>query len=355
MQVLTTDETIAGPVPRAARVRWIDAGRGVAIAMVVLFHTANWLSAAGADVDAWIEFNTVVSSLRMPLFFALSGLFARKWVTGSWRGLWDAKLRLYLWVFVVWSVIGSFAFIAGVRMKGEGSLAGAVIPALTALGRPRLELWFIWALALFFVVARLTRKVPPWVQLTVAGLGAAVALSGWETASPAWSGSVKYYAFFLAGLHLREVVLRIGSSRRRVVLVAAALVWAAVSVGLWRYGLREVPGLYFVNCVLGIVAGIALARVLARFEVLRSIGSQTLPIYLAHTPVIIAVAVLLHLAGLTGGLVVVVALPLLLAVFAIATALRLRTVAERHGAGWLYSPPGWFFRPAVPARPAAGS
>lgn len=325
---------------------WIDAGRGLAIVMVVLFHAANWLSVAGADVGAWIEANYVVSTLRMPLFFALSGLFARKWVSGPWRRLWDVKLRLYLWVFLVWTVIGSFAFVAGVRMKGEGSLGTAVVPIFLALGMPRLELWFIWALALFFVVARLTVKVPVAVQLVVAALASAVALSGWETASPGWSGAVKYYAFFLVGLHLRDTVLRIGSSQRWGVGIGAVVLWAAVSVILWQQNLREVPGLYFLNCVLGVAAGISVARVLARSQVVRSMGAKTLPIYLAHTPIIVTMAVVLHLAGVPDGPVMAVLLPPLFVALAVAAALKLQAVAEKHGAGFLYAPPDWFFRPA---------
>ncbi len=333
------------PSPRGAKVRvtWVDTGRGIAISLVALFHATNWLLGGGAHVQGWVQANLVMSSLRMPLFFTLAGLFAGKWVRGAWRPLWEHKVRLYLWVFLVWGAIGSVTYYAGLQMRGVGSVMSSVIqPYVLSPFMPRLELWFIWALALFFVIAKLTSRIPPGIQIGVAMAGAAVALSGWDTASPGWNGAVKYYGFFLVGMYGRDLVLRLGSSAGRPVLVAAFVVWLVVAVGLWALGWREVLGLYFVNCLLGVLGGIALSRALAGVPVLRSLGSQTLPIYLAHTPIIITVAVLLSHTGVLTHPIVAVLGPPTLAATAIALALVLHRSAQRAGATWLYAPPGWF-------------
>lgn len=342
--------------PPRPRLDWVDAGRGLAICLVAAFHAANWLAVAGAHVDWWINANLVVSSLRMPLFFTLSGLFAGKWIRGPLADVLRVKVRLYAWVFLLWGLLASAVFTAGVRMKGEGSLVGGtLVPYLVSPVMPRLELWFIWALAIFFVVATLTAKVPAWVQLTVAGVGSAVALSGWETASPGWSGAVKYYAFFLAGLYLRDQVIRFGAIESRLRLVGVVAVWAVVAVGLWWLGWREVPGLYFLNCVLGVLAGIAVARAAARVSWLRAIGSRTLPIYLAHTPIIVLTSIALFLAHATGHRGLDLLLVPLVTAGAIALALRVNDVAVAHHGGWLYEPPAWFFgrsaRPATAVSP----
>lgn len=344
--------------PRAGRVLWVDTGRGIAISLVALFHATNWLIGAGAHAGGWTQANLVMSSLRMPLFFTLAGLFAGKWVAGAWGPLWRTKLRLYLWVFLVWGAVGSVTYFAGLRMRGAGSVTNNMIePFLMSPLMPRLELWFIWALALFFVVAKLTRRVPVWAQLAVAGIGSAVALSGWETASPGWNGAVKYYVFFLVGLHLRGLVLERGSDARRGALVAVFVAWLAVAVGLWALDLRDVLGLYFVNCVLGVAGGIALSRALSRFAVLRRLGSQTLPVYLAHTPIIIVAAVLLSRTSFVDGPVVAVLGPPLLAASAVALALVLERGLRAAGAPWMYDPPAWFDvrrreRADAPVRPA---
>lgn len=331
------------PRPRRPRVEWVDTGRGIAISLVVLFHSSNWLLGAGAHVRPWVEANVVVSSLRMPLFFTLAGLFAGKWVRGAWTALWHSKIRLYLWVFLVWGAVGSLAYYVGVRMRGTGSFLSNVLqPYVLSPFVPRLELWFIWALALFFVVAKLTRRVPVAVQIGVAAVGSAIALSGWETASPGWNGSVKYYVFFLVGLHLRDVVLRRGSEARVLPMVGVVALWAAVAFGLWAADLREAPGLYFVNCVLGVAAGIAVSRALSRSHVLRDLGARTLPVYLAHTPLIIVTAALLKSWGAVDSPAVAVLGPPLLAAAAIVATLALERGAKRVGAGWLYEPPAWF-------------
>jgi uncharacterized membrane protein YcfT len=333
------DNTGAHAVGAAPRLDWVDQGRGLAICLVVLFHAANWLLAAGADVRGWLEFNLVASSLRMPLFFVLSGLFAAKWLRGSWRDLWTRKVRLFVWVFCLWTVIGVGAFMLGVRvMLGEGSLRGILLTLVLAPVMPKLELWFIWALALFFVAAKATRRVPPAVQLAVAGVGAAVALSGWVTQSPGWSGAVKYYAFFLFGIYGRDLVLRLGSSTRRSAAAAWVGGWLVVSLVLWRFDLREVPGAYFVNCVLGVGAGVVVSR-FVRVPVLRRVGARTLPIYLTHTPVIMVVCSALHLLGVTGAGVAMALLPPVLVAGVVAFAWWLSRAVEGGRWAWLYEVP----------------
>lgn len=327
----------AGP---RARIDWIDTGRGVAILLVALYHSASWLLAAGFDIAYWREINDALSSLRMPLFFALAGLFAPKWIDGAWSALWNVKLRLYIWVFLLWEAIGSVVFLLGVTMQGEGfSIRQSLLALLLSPVAPRFELWFIWALALFFVLAKLIRRLDHRVQLAVAGLVSLLALSGWETANVGWSGSAKYFFFFLAGLYLRPLILRLGSEPGRLVTLATVIAWAALSVTVAVFDLRVVPGLYFVNCLLGVVAGIGISRWLARLARLGSIGRTTLPIYLAHTPLIILLSFLLA-TPLLVPLVAPVAglLPPMLAAAAVTLALLLQRAVQPTWARYLYEP-----------------
>ncbi|GEK21311.1 acyltransferase family protein [Cellulomonas xylanilytica] len=330
------------------RLGWVDAGRGIAILLVALFHSANWSAAAGAHVGGWIQVNLVVSSLRMPLFFVLAGLFARKWVLARWSDLWDVKLRLYVWTYFLWTVVGVATFFIGVRMKGEGSLEGVLRVVGASPYAPQLELWFIWALALFFVVAKLTARVPVAAQLAVAGVASVIALSGWETSVPGWSGSVKYYFFFLAGMYARSAVLAFSERVGWGLGTALIVTWAGFSVLLWAMDWRALPGLYFVNCVLGVGAGIALSMAVQNAP-LRWIGSRTLPIYLMHTPLIILLAVALHYSGAVDLPGMSVLMPPLLAATAVSVALLVHSRRSSLHCEALFAPPGWF---ATVRRPA---
>lgn len=47
----------------------------------------------------------VFSTMRMPLFFAASGLFPAEWVRATWRELLAGKLALLIWVFMLWQAV----------------------------------------------------------------------------------------------------------------------------------------------------------------------------------------------------------------------------------------------------------
>lgn len=342
---------MSGTTAPKPRLDWVDAGRGLAITLVAMYHSASWLLGAGFEIDGWRQVNEALSSLRMPLFFMLAGLFAAKWLTASWSALWRSKLSLFVWVFLVWEVIGSAVFLLGITMKGQPiNLLGTVRDLVVSPIAPRFELWFIWALAIFFVVAKLIRRIDWRVQLALAGVCSAAALSGWETANIGWSGSIKYFFFFLAGLYLKDAVFRLSRARVGGLLVTLMVSWVAVSAVVAVFGLRWVPGLYFVNCVLGVVTGVTVSRWLARIPRLVSIGSNTLPVYLTHTPLIIVMAYLLALlAQIAPVALVAPALPPVLAGLAIAGSLLISGAAMRGPLRVLYEAPQFILGPS-PAR-----
>lgn len=332
---------MSAPGAASERIGWVDTGRGIAILLVALFHSANWLLGAGFDIPYWREINDALSSMRMPLFFILSGLFAPKWLLKPWRDLWTVKVRLYLWVFVLWEVIGSIVFLLGQTMKGEGfGLLDAVLGLLVSPVLPRFELWFIWALSIFFVVAKLSRRLDPRLQLVIAGAVSLVALGGLETANVGWSGSLKYYFFFLAGIYLRGWIIRIGTVDSRLLIGAAMVLWAGVTATVALLGLRDVFGLYFLNCLVGVVGGIAFSRTLRGVRWLGMIGRITLPIYLAHTPIVILISFVLSLPVFFAGVATIApVLPPILAVTAVLLALALNRFASRSWLRYAYEPP----------------
>lgn len=339
--------------PKPGRIAWVDTGRGIAISFVVLFHTANWLLAAGFPVQWWIETNAVLATIRLPMFFVISGLFAGKWMTARWSALWQTKLSLFVWVYVVWSVIATFTFMAGLAMKGQGgNPLGQIRGALAFVWDPRFELWFIWALALFFTGAKLLRRVPVVLQLIVTGIASVIALSGYVHINTGWEGVMKYFFFFLAGMHARTFFFwwaRTVPWYGSLGLILGAGVVAFLGVHLqWD----ALPGYYFVACVAGALAGVLISRALSRLRFLGRIGQRTLPVYLTHTSVIILVCwALSYLPDPAKSLPVALVLPPLLAATAIVASLALSSfVSRRRVVRHLYEQPGWFADLAVRER-----
>lgn len=310
-----------------------------------LYHSVNWLLSIGFDIAYWQHINDVLSSLRMPLFFMLSGLFARKWLTAQWRDLLRVKTLLFGWVFLMWEVIGSAAITLGQIAQGQGvGLRSTVASLLISPIYPRFELWFIWALAVFFIVAKITRTVRPWFQLVIAGVGSAIALGLLLNSNNGWTGSAKYYFFFLVGLYLRKEVIRFSQLPSRLIAFGVPFLWILVSVALSVLGIRSIFPLYFLNCVLGVFAGICLSQLVMKSRILSYLGRNTLPIYLAHTPIIIAIVFLVSLLPTPHNLIILAVAPALLAVCAIASSIGLFRLMGSTTAAFLYEPPLWATR-----------
>ncbi len=340
------------PAGRVDRLSWVDAGRGLAICLVALYHSTSWLSGAGLHLETWKAINDAVASLRMPLFFVLSGLFARKWLSVDWSALFSVKIRLFAWVFLVWSTIGSAVILLTLILAGhpESAMNSLKLYLLSPV-LPRFELWFLWALMLFFVVAKATRKLDYRLQLAVAGVISAGALSVWLLKTTGYTGAAKYYFFFLVGLYLREYVAKFSAIDRRSTLISVVVAWATVSASLTVFGLRAIFPLYFLNCLLGVLAGVCVSRTLARFAVIRGIGRNTLPIYVAHTPTIILIVTILGMTpAVPGAQPIAWLLPPVLAFVAVSAAVLLHRVSSTGPLRFLYEPPAALSRARVRLR-----
>lgn len=287
---------------------WIDVAKAISIVLVVLVHAIAWLSFADIDPGPVLQrVNDVAGNVRMPLFFTMSGIFAGQWVQRPWRRLINGKLALLAWPFLAWQ-LAMFAYKYGATFTLPGqendSFAEHVLRVVVAPVRPNAELWFLWALVLFFVTAKVLRSWPPGVllasavALSVAWSSLLQVLPGHEVvrlAGPGLSGVPMYFVFFVAGMVLKD----------RILAAAGRVAWwqAAIGFAVWAvlFGVFEVlepvdvvPGVRFVGQVCGVVGGSSLAVTLARVRALRVLGQQTLPVYLSHTTFVVVMASCLH-------------------------------------------------------------
>jgi uncharacterized membrane protein YcfT len=351
-----------------ARLDWVDAARGISIALIVLMHARLVLNGIGIDAGALTVVDDVAGHLRIPLFFAASGLLAARWATASWRELFRGRLSLLLWVFIVWQPVVLTYKLAEwwlLRDQLDERWAWQIGQLLLSPVRPVGELWFLWALCVFLVLSRLTGRVP--VALRV-GIPAAVSFV-WtafvepelgseirEVLGAGWGGVAKYYVFFVAAATFSGRIRALFSAVPRWVAALVFLGWLTLTILAIESGI-EVRWVRFLLFAGGAAAGFALGRVLSPIAPLRALGRNTLPVYVAHLAIIVGTAVVLNALALAPVLDVAPVVAVAgVAVLAIILALLLHRALERTRAGRLmYAPPAWFRAPATSGvRPRTG-
>ncbi|GAB3253536.1 acyltransferase family protein [Kineosporia babensis] len=343
----------------SGRVVWIDTVRGLTIALVVLLHATEWVQETGVRISAWDPVNELAETLRMPMFFLCSGILAAKWLHGPWRELFGRRVLVLGWVYLLWQVIGSGQALVAAQITGDQLTPLRMLASLLASPlRPRFELWFIWALAVIFVLARLGSGRSPGRQI---GLGLVVAALAFSSLVPAglnegWAGVPRYYVFFLIGCYHRPLLLALGAGMTRIRAWAAVAAWLLTTGLALQFGVLGWPGVGLAARLVAVLAGVALGLLLQPLKVFGHLGSRTLAIYLAHTPLVVLMVFLFDQAGGTGAdHTVLLSIPLVFSVLAVALSLALHWLALRGGLRVLYGPPRALMeRISGPRRTGAG-
>lgn len=336
-----------------AHVVWGDVTKAIAILLVVVYHAAVLGVPAKLVDPTWVAVNEALAAFRMPVFFFAAGLFAQSVLLRPWRRVWSTRLALLVWCFLLWTMLRFTYFLAvpmPSRPRETDLLALLLAPIL-----PKTGLWFLHALVVFVVVAKLIRRAPLWAQLAPAALLSVLFFSVLSTGNLSYTGMGRYLVFFLAGLHLRDLALRVNGRARPVWAIAAIAVFTSVSVVIGQADLRGVPGVMTAMGFVAVVAGCLSARVLAATALARPlsyIGRNTLPIYVQHV-ILIAVAYAALGPVVAEGVPswLAVALPLVVSAAVISVALLVAATVRRVPVLQnLFVVPRWFSR-TPPPRP----
>jgi len=338
----------SGPRPRES---WVDVAKGGAIVLVVLYHAAYFLGDVGL-AWSWSEASGALTTFRMPLFFLTAGLFAARALSLDLRGLLTRRVLRLLWLYVLWSFAWTLALRTLPHLSHEPTWGE--LGLILVWPHASTSTWFLYALALYFVLAWSIRRLPAWSQLTLAAL-VSIAFDAdlLATGNMTLDKMATYFVFFLAaallGPRLREAA---GGVRPRHLVVAAAG-YLGASVAVSAAGAMWVPGVRLAVSCLAVVFGVTLAVVLSGQPAMRwleLLGRRTLPIYVLHFyPVLVVSALLEPVAGRIGWAAPV--LPPLLTAVAILLSLGVERVTRRVPG--LYTLPSVRLRrPAVAGRAA---
>ncbi|OUE08973.1 Inner membrane protein YcfT [Clavibacter michiganensis] len=333
-----------------ARADWLDVARAMAIVLVALFHSALLLMQEHLTSPVWATINSAFVTFRMPLFFLASGLLAGSAIRRSWGGLWNTRLALLVWVLAIWSII-RFLFFTAVPLDSrlyESDPRGLLL----AFVLPSTGLWFLHALAVFLVVAKLAQPLPVWIQLTTAAVLSVLFFSVLHLDSLSWDGMGKYLIFFLAGLYGRSALTRFTAQPRPAIGILAVLAFGVAGLSVELLDLASVPGVLLAVSCLAILVGVTWARILSDTRLvgpLRYLGRRTLPIYVMHVLVVAGLCAALGAADLDLGLGVTLALPVIVCAAAITVSLLVHSLAVRTPLVYLYRAPSFLLLPRVRA------
>ncbi|WP_336696478.1 CapA family protein [Curtobacterium sp. USHLN213] len=330
---------------------WGDAVKGLLIVLVVFWHVVmkstlqvDWH--IGLPVPgAWGMLGNGIWPFLMPAFLLVSGVYAANALHRPWTTVVRPRVVRFLYLYLLWTLIHAAAMWAFPDFPTlvPRSL-GQLVEALT-ISPP--NTWYLYALALYFLVAKALRRVPAWVVIAAAATLSVLVATGYvEVVSN--RGSLLYNAtFFLLGAHLGP---RLRGAIERVtppVLIGLTAAYAVAFALMLLTGSRETPGVWPVVSVLGVAmvlaAGPFLARVPHLGPGLAALGRRTLPIYLLHMPLLAVVDAVvtgwLSSAHVGVQLVAAVLEPVVLTSGLVAGCLLLARLVDRDGARWLFELP----------------
>ena len=262
------------------RVEWVDLAKGLTILLVVIMHATGGVELQLND-EGWMHHVLAFATpFRMPVFFAVAGLFAAKAISKDWGTFLDSKFVHFAYFYVIWMTI-QFVFKAPFFIQDFG-VNGTLAYYIASFVQPFGLLWFIYLLPIYFLVLRLTRPLPMLVQFALA-----IACKAYltHTGINVVDFFSKYYVFFLAGHFGREfwfAQARFASEKK---LLAAALfaVWTLVNGFVVYQGYGAILPVTILMGVLGFMAVINLMAILPHAgpaQVLRFCGQRSLTIYL---------------------------------------------------------------------------
>jgi uncharacterized membrane protein YcfT len=324
----------------AERIDWVDYAKGICIVMVVMMHSVLGVEAAAGQTGFMHLVVMFARPFRMPDFFLISGLFLSVVIDRDWRTYLDRKVVHFAYFYVLWVTI-QFGFKAP-SFAAETNWTHVGFMYLESFIEPFGTLWFIYLLPVFFVVAKATRRMPPWV---IWGLAALLEMAHIATGWTVIDEFCARFVYFYSGYLLADYVFALSDrARARPGLALAGLaLWALVNGSLVEFGLSEWPLISLALGLSGACAIVTLGTLLARvhwLNFLRFCGEHSIVIYLAFfLPMATTRTVLLH-AGLIHD---IGAISLVVTIVGIVGALLLWRIALAVGATFLFERPAAFW------------
>lgn len=330
------------------RIEWIDLVKATSVLLVVFMHASGTLldlAGPGTVPMALQHFNHAVEPLRMPIFFLVSGMLAASAIHRPWRATTSRTLGM-VYLYVLWMVgLMGFKLFFGVTSPEPVS---SVIFAKSGF-------WYLYAMALFFVIAKLLRHQPAWLVVAIALLPNLLRPLTQQYFDAVIPGSLATsiamnLAFFLFGAYFTDVVT--SAAHRITWPVTLTFGVAAVAASLhWLDDPQTVGQTYFGLSVLWVGFGVSLAVQLSRNGTpkwARHVSARTLSVYMLQWPVIFLLFEFWP-HSTVDSVPAQVLFPLLITATVAWLAMWMQ---DRPSLWWMFKAPAWVTGPWTPQVPA---
>lgn len=335
------------------RIEWMDLVKGSSVLLVVLFHAEIHMykvQSDGVAANIWHTVMNVTEPLRMPIFFLVSGMLAASALSRPWG---KSRRRTYgmTYLYVLWSAI--FFTVVAFYVKETPIEALIDFPRRLIVGSS--GYWYLYALLLYFIIAKAARRWPLWIIF-----GIAVALNLLRAPIAQWNrdyvvnidGASSMTAisvnlvFYLLGAYYKEVITWV--SERASWFWVIGIVVVVSAYGFWRNSVPEFSETTYLPVSLGwIVAGVMAAELLVKREGPRNFGTffgaRTLPIFVVQFPLLMALSSYLrnHRPEYLHNEIVQVFFPIVATVIMVSIALMLYRVTQNNRGRFLFEAPQW--------------
>jgi len=331
-------------IPTAAasdRLDWVDYAKGICIVMVVMMHSVLGVEAAAGQTGFMHHVVEFAKPFRMPDFFLISGLFLSRVIDRDWRTYLDRKVMHFAYFYVLWVTI-QFGFKAP-AFAAQMGWAGVAKLYLLSFIDPFGTLWFIYLLPVFFVVTKLTLRVPPLlIWLAGAALEMAHVSTGWVVIDEFAMRFIYFYSGYLFASH----VFRLSDNARTYpgLALAGLGLWALINGALTHFGHADLPVVSLALGFAGACAIITVGTLLARqhwLDFIRYFGEHSIVIYLAFfLPMAISRTLLMKTGliqdiGTLSAVVTFIGVTGAVAIWWVCRGTRLNFLFERPDAFWI--------------------
>lgn len=271
------------------RLLWPDLAKSACIILVVVWHVVSKSLIdlqPGAAYNFWNTVCLVLQPVRIPLFFTISGYFVATKLQQPWSQCWRRPAGNY-WTYVVWTAIQAVVF--GI-FPLPTSIISSPRDAALALVLGYTAVWYLFALALYFIGAKLFNRA----RLAALILALGFSIVSYVDVLPDIGNSdsiIRNAFFFLVGAYApRQRAAAVMSGGRWVpaILLWAAFLPASILAVITRFVGNPAIGLPL--SALGVAAGLMLASSIAATPgaiwLARVVGERTVSIYVLHLPLL---------------------------------------------------------------------